>query len=132
MSRIGTDILFEDTTTTNETLPSTTTTTTVTTRIENLISKEKSSFGSFSFAGYHSEILEAKLTIESGLGIRSNNKNNRGETDLFFNRLKKPRGLLLTGPRGSGKTLLMNNLANYYRPFYNSIHTLSPDILLSR
>ncbi len=82
---------------------------------------------SLQFAGYFNELQECKSIIEMSLGINSPDR-----SDISGFQFKKPRGLLLTGPRGTGKTLLMNSLRDYYRPFFNSVHTLSADILLSR
>jgi hypothetical protein len=83
------------------------------------------------FAGYNSEVEEAKKTLEAGLEITSSVCEAPGE-GIFKMKFKRPRGLLISGPRGTGKTLLMNSLKEHFSPWVNSIHSLSPDILLSR
>lgn len=91
----------------------------------------KVSWDTLPFAGYHSEVEEAKKILEAGLDTSSLVRP-EVEKGIFKMKFKRPRGLLLTGPRGIGKTLLMNSLKEFFSPLVNSVHTLSPDILLSR
>jgi hypothetical protein len=80
------------------------------------------------FAGYQLEVEEAIKVIEAGFALPSRETNSLLPTMKF----KRPRGLLLSGPRGTGKTLLMNSLTAFFSPWFASVHSLSPDILLSR
>lgn len=91
----------------------------------------RASWETLPFAGYEAEVEEAKQVIEAGLDLFSSMKGIAGE-GIFRMKFKRPRGLLLSGPRGAGKTLLMNSLKEFFSPWFNSIHSLSPDILLSR
>jgi hypothetical protein len=80
------------------------------------------------FAGSPLEVQEAMRVIEAGLSVPSGGMG----SELSKMKFKRPRGLLLSGPRGTGKTLLMNCLTEFFSPWIASVHSLSPDILLSR
>mmetsp|Transcript_10442 Transcript_10442/g.15890 ORF Transcript_10442/g.15890 Transcript_10442/m.15890 type:complete len:808 (+) Transcript_10442:31-2454(+) len=80
------------------------------------------------FGGYSSQLQEAQRIISSGLGEDIT-------TDLSSSLgwLKRPRGLLIHGPRGCGKTLMMRYLAALYSCGSKcNVETLSHDVLLSR
>lgn len=98
-------------------------------KIKSPIMRERVPWESLPFAGYRSEVEEAQRVIESGFEIPFPVNNNADTLKMKF---KRPRGLLLSGPRGTGKTLFMNSLKEYFSPWFASTHSISSDILLSR
>lgn len=82
------------------------------------------------FGGYDSEVKECIGIIHSAL--MDSPVHSRPRDEGCGVRFKRPKGLLIHGPRGTGKTLLMNSLRESFIPYIKSHQVISPDILLSR
>ena len=86
------------------------------------------------FGGYSMQIDQIWSIIRMGLGIGAgaNFTNSQVPSDsLPSSFFAPPKGMLLYGPRGTGKTLLMNEIANSLKAKCHVLR-ISHDILLSK
>jgi Cdc6-like AAA superfamily ATPase len=106
------------------------------------------------FAGYESQVRDICHVINMGTQTRrrsemgsssgtecdpqANSSSSRYESassksDAVLQMFKRPKGILICGPRGTGKSLLMREIGEWYEYHKGcSVHRLSHDILLSR